>query len=52
MQNPIPKFRQNSIISEKPALREKCPNTEGFSGPYVPVFGLNMEIYSVNLRIQ
>ena len=23
-----------------------------FSGPYFPVFGLNMEIYSVNLRIQ
>ena len=23
-----------------------------FSGPYFPVLGLNMEIYSVNLRIQ
>ena len=23
-----------------------------FSGPYFPAFGLNMEIYSVNLRIQ
>ena len=23
-----------------------------FSGPFFPVFGLNMEIYSVNLRIQ
>ena len=23
-----------------------------FSGPYFPVFGLNMEIYGVNLRIQ
>ena len=23
-----------------------------FSGPYFPVFGLNMEIYSVNFRIQ
>ena len=23
-----------------------------FSGPYVPVFGLNTKIYSVNLRIQ
>ena len=32
-------------------LREKCPNTEFFSGPYVPVFGLNMEIYGVNLHI-
>ena len=26
-------------------LREKCPNTEFFSGPYFPVFGLNTEIY-------
>ena len=32
-------------------LREKCPNTEFFSGPYFPVFGLNTEIYSLNLRI-
>ena len=24
----------------------------GFSGLYFPVFGLNMEIYSVNLHIQ
>ena len=30
-------------------LCEKCPN---ISGPYFPVFGLNMEIYSVNLLIQ
>ena len=28
------------------------PNTEFFSGPYFPEFGLNTEIYSVNLRIQ
>ena len=34
------------------ALPEKCPNTEFFSGPYFPVFGLNREIYSVNIRIQ
>ena len=33
-------------------LREKCPNTEFFSGPYFPVFGMNTEIYGVNLRIQ
>ena len=32
-------------------LREKCPNTEFFSGPYFPVFGLNTEIFSVSLRI-
>ena len=36
------------IMSELP-LREKCPNTEVISGPYFPVFGLKMEIYSVNL---
>ena len=29
------------------SLCEKCPNAEFF-----PVFGLNMEIYGVNLRIQ
>ena len=35
------------------SLREKCPNTiQRFSGPYFPAFGLNMEIYGVNLRIQ
>ena len=28
-------------------LREKSPNTKFFSGPYFPVFGLNMEIYGV-----
>ena len=32
-------------------LRKKCPNTV-FSGPYLPVFRLNTEIYSVNLPIQ
>ena len=30
------------------SLREKCPNTELFFGPYFPVFGLNKKIYSVN----
>ena len=29
------------------SLREKCPNTE-----YFPVFGLNTDIYGVNLGIQ
>ena len=38
-------------ISMECALREKCPNTEFFSGPYFPVFGLNAEIYGVNLHI-
>ena len=27
------------------SLREKCPNTEFFSGPYFPVFGLNTGKY-------
>ena len=30
----------------------KCPNTEFFSGPYFPTFGLNTERYGVPLRIQ
>ena len=34
------------------AQREKCPNTEFFSDPYFPVFGLNTEIHNANLRIQ
>ena len=29
----------------------KSPGIRSFSGPYFPAFGLNMEIYSVNLRI-
>ena len=33
-------------------LCEKCPNKEFFCGPYFPVFGLNTEIYEVNLHIQ
>ena len=32
-------------------LHDTCPYSE-FSGSYFPAFGLNMEIYSVNLRIQ
>ena len=37
---------------ESKLLRENCPNTEVFFGPYSPVFRLNTEIYSVNLPIQ
>ena len=29
-----------------------CPNTEFFSDPYFPAFGLNTERYFVSLRIQ
>ena len=32
-------------------LRENCPNTVLF-GPYFPVFGLNTEIYEVNLHVK
>ena len=31
-------------------MREKCPNTEFFSGPYFPAFGLNTERYAVSLE--
>ena len=45
-------FFHKSLCHLTPALREKCPNTEFFSGPYSPVFGLSSEFYAVNLRIQ
>ena len=34
------------------ALREEVCKYGVFSGPYFPVFGLNTDIYGVNLRIQ
>ena len=30
----------------------KSVQIQSFSGPYIPAFGLNAEIYGVNLRIQ
>ena len=33
------------------SLRQTCPNTNFFSGPYIPAFGLSTEIYGVNLCI-
>ena len=33
-------------------LDKKFPKDEVFYGPYFPVFGVNTNIYSVNLRIQ
>ena len=33
------------------SLYEKCPNTEIFSRPYFPIFGLNTEIYGVTKEI-
>ena len=42
----------NVIIKFKPSTARKVSKYGLFSGSYFPVFGLNMEIYSVNLRIQ
>ena len=35
------------LLDKEMSLREKCPNTDFFSGPYFPVFGLNTERYAV-----
>ena len=43
----LPYYCKNSTLS----LRE-VSKYGVFSGPYFHVFGLNVEIYSVNLRIQ
>ena len=40
------------VNSLKLTMREKCPKYGVISGPNFPVFGLNTEIYGVNLRIQ
>ena len=37
----------NKVNRLHETLRENCPNTEFFSGPYFPAFGLNMERYGV-----
>ena len=37
-------------VLTKVSMREKYPNTEFFSSPYFPAFGLNMERYLVSLR--
>ena len=42
----------NQTSTDYKSLREECPNTEVFFGPYFLVLELNMEIYRVNLRIQ
>ena len=44
-------IKSSEVAKISHPLREKCPNAE-FSGPYFPAFGLNREIYSVNLRNQ
>ena len=38
-------------ITTSETLRKNCPYSE-FSGPHLPPFGLHMEIYRVNIRIQ
>ena len=35
------------IVYGKLVLREKCPKSDFFTGPYIPHFGLNTEIYIV-----
>ena len=47
----LPILYQAQDKSEKPA-QKKMSRYGVFSGPYFPIFGLNMEIYEVNLRIQ
>ena len=42
----------NKVNRLHETLCENCPNTEFFSGPYFPAFGLNTERYGVSLRIQ
>ena len=37
-------------MEEESSLREKCPKTEYFSGPFFQAFGLNMERYGVQIR--
>ena len=39
-------MKKSSLIT----LCENCPNSD-ISGPYFPTFGLNTEIYSLNLPI-
>ena len=48
---PLSPNKKWKSISRRTILREKCENTKFFSCPYFPVFGLNTEIYSVNLHI-
>ena len=39
----LSKVKRNLVSCITNSLREKCPNTEFFSGPYFPAFGLNTE---------
>ena len=45
-------FSESTLEIKLMSLREKCPNKEFFSGSYLPVLGLDTEIYSVDIRIQ
>ena len=44
-------FKQKDYFIDFLSLCKNCPNTKFFCGPYFPVFGLNTNIYSVNLQI-
>ena len=45
-------FREKIKFEDTATLCEKRPNRDFFSGPYIPEFRLNMEIYEVHLRSQ
>ena len=54
-QKPLFLPRSGNALLSTQLLREKCPNTEFFSGPHFAVFGLNTEIYCISpysVRIQ
>ena len=40
-----------NILGYPYSLREKCPDSEFFSGPFFPAFEVIAKIYSVILRI-
>ena len=46
------KFFGENLFNHVSVRCVKIVRIWSFSGPYFPVFGLNTEIYSVNLRIQ
>ena len=45
-------FLKMKVKYSKTVTAHKVSKYGVFTGPYFPVFGLNIEIYSVNLRIQ
>ena len=43
--------KRDVVIFKKIFLVNLQPTLRSFPGPYFPAFGLNTEIYSVNIRI-